>query len=183
MKLQSLLKDIIVEVGEGSSKPFEYDFLRELDNINSWWIKAENSKGEPINIMLNATTYTENKDDDDGGISAKVFDEIGKDTIKSSEIEFKIEYDTRVPYEKQYIEINDRVYMFRLMSTLKVILLPFVKENNIDIIEYTPAAKKDGTPDSDKGAGRNKLYGLFIKKTFPNAKMVNYNDQIYFILN
>lgn len=185
MKLKKLLNEIINEVGEGSSKPFGYNFLGKVGNKRGWYIEGKNSKDEDIDIILEIVTRTEYKDDGDVGIPVEVFDRLGKDTLKSADIDFRVDYGEKTPQHIGYKEVNDRVYMYRLMATLKNILLQFVSENDIDIIEYVPVPKGTTTDNSDEGEGRNKLYSLFIKKAFPNARRINtnyHNNGVYFIL-
>lgn len=181
MKLKRLLNEIINEVGEGTSEPFEYNFLGQAGEKRGWYIEGKTSDGKDVDIILEALIHTEYMDDEGGGVPREIFDEIGKNTLKSAEVEFRIDFGKRVPYEMQYIEVNDKVYMYRLMATLKRILLPFIKENEVDVIEYIPSSK-GGATNNDKGEGRDRLYALFLKKTFPNTKKFTSADNVYFVL-
>ena len=176
-------KQPILEIGEGSSKPFKSNFLGKAGNKTGWYIEGKNSEGENIDVILEITVY---EYDRGKGIPVQVFNELGKDTLKSASVDFRVDYGEEAPHHISYAEVNDKVYMYRLMATLRNILLQFIQENNIDIIEYAPIPKGTTAANSDKGEGRNKLYSLFLKKMFPNAKRINsnwYDDQnIYFVL-
>jgi len=181
MKLKKLLNEVINEVGEGTSKPFEFKFLGRQGDVFGWYIEGKDENNEAVDVILEVTIYTEYMDDEGGGVPLRVFDEVGKNTIKSAEVNFRITDEHNTP-GIGYIEVNDRIYMYRLMATLKRILLPFVQENDIDTIEYIPVPKGNTTANSDKGEGRDRLYALFIGKTFPNTKKFTHGDNIYFVL-
>ena len=179
----SLNKQLISEIGEGNSQPFKFNFLGKAGSKIGWHIEGKNSKGEDIDVILEITVYEYEKDK---GIPTQVFNQLSKDILRSASIDFRVDHGEEAPYHASYAEVNDKVYMYRLMATLRNILLQFIQENDIDIIEYVPVPKGTTAANSNKGEGRNKLYSLFIKNMFPNAKRINsnwYDDQnIYFVL-
>ena len=79
--------------------------------------------------------------------------------------------------------VNDRVFMFRLMATIKQILLKEIPNHKVDVLVYSPTKESDS--QNTEQTGRHRLYTAFIKKVFPNARMhVDGDDNIvYFFLN
>ena len=186
MKLEQIYKDImeeaklIPEIGEGSSKPFFYqetfrssggaNFAYEIDG------RVENEDGKTLQLVpirLQGLGFKQTVDQEDGTWTIDGYDEDEKGkflnvnpgtTLKGIEIIF-----SQIGRENAFAPVNDRVFMFRLMATIKKILNEeFAKNGEPDFLMYSP------TKEGDEGAeetGRHRLYNAFIKKAFPNARV------------
>ena len=66
--------------------------------------------------------------------------------------------------------------MFRLMATLKEILLAEIKKSKVQLLMYQPSKEDDELDLDATKTGRHRLYNLFIKKTFPNAKSYHHKE-------
>ncbi len=172
----SLNKQLISEIGEGNSQPFEYT----REDGDSYTIYGETSKGDEITISLTAVT----------GGEWLIKSSTGGDSLLATELEgqtgmyisFKIISINGENPENRYREVNDLKYMFRLMATLKEILIPIIQKKDVSFLSYSPTLKISKYID-DKGEGRDILYRLFIKKEFPNAELRGKTDNRITILN
>lgn len=181
MKLYEIYTEILIkEVGEGTSEPFDYKENFRNDNNFSYIIDGEvrNDNGEfilqQIPIRLQGIGFPIQVDQEDGDWEIDGDNdnqEYGKflnvnpgTTLKGIEIIF-----SHVDREDAFAEVNDRVFMFRLMATIKKVLQDeFAKNGQPDVLIYSPT--KQGSEDADK-TGRHKLYSAFIKKAIPGAQM------------
>ena len=181
MNLYEIYTEILIkEVGEGTSEPFNYKENFRNDNNFSYIIDGEvrNDNGEfilqQIPIRLQGIGFPIQVDQEDGDWEIDGDNdnqEYGKflnvnpgTTLKGIEIIF-----AHVDRENAFAEVNDRVFMFRLMATIKKVLQDeFAKNGQPDVLIYSPT--KQGSEDADK-TGRHKLYSAFIKKAFPNARV------------
>jgi hypothetical protein len=170
LKLHEIYTEILKEVGEGTSEPFSFnkypgDGLLFQYKING---RVTNDDGKvlqavPINLFGRATSMIMDKDYTD----KEILDFFGKNdgtTIKGFEIVFSIV--TRL--NNEFGMVDDRVFMYRLMATIKKILLEEFAKANPDYIVYAPT--KQGGEDAPD-TGRHKLYSAFIKKAIPGAQM------------
>ena len=159
IQLKSLLNETINEIGEGSSQPFKY--ITERKGL--YIIQGVTSKGEEVDIEL--TVIAPVGSDSIRGLSD---DNIIGD-MDGMYVSFEIESINGKKPDRAYGEIGDSKYMFRLMATLKEILLPIIQKENVEFITYSPMSKVlDYT--TDRGRGRDILYKLFLKKQFPNSE-------------
>ena len=192
---ENLPKAQINEIGEGSSKPFFYhetfrsgfgsNFAYEIDG------RVENEDGKTLQLVpikLQGIGFKTLVDvDDSGDWTIDGYEDIPKGkflnvnpgtTLKGIEIIF-----SQIGRENSFAAVNDRVFMFRLMATIKKILNEeFAKNGEPDILIYSP------TKEGDEGAeetGRHRLYSAFIKKAFPKARVYvdKKEDEITFKLN
>ena len=186
MKLEQIYKDIveeaklIPEIGDGSSKPFPYkESFRSSGGSNFAYIidgEVRNENGEfvlqEIPIRLQGIGFKTMVDQEDGEWTIDGYDDNEKGKflnvnpgtyLKGIEIIFsQLRNDS-------FALVNDRVFMFRLMATIKKVLHEeFAKNGEPDILIYSPT--KQGDEEADK-TGRHRLYNAFIKKAFPNAKV------------
>ena len=176
MKLEQIYTEIrediklIPEIGEGSSKPFPFKersgsgtnaFLYDIDG------EVRNENGEfvlqeiLIRLFGNHTSMIMDEDYTD----KEILDYFGKNdfsTINGFEITFSKKGDT------SFSVVNDRVFMFRLMATIKKILQDEFAKADPDYIVYAPT--KQGGEDAPD-TSRHKLYSAFIKKAIPGAQM------------
>lgn len=172
----SLNKQLISEIGEGNSQPFEYT----REDGDSYTIYGETSKGDEITISLIAVT----------GGEWLIKTSTGGDSLFAAELEgqtgmyisFKIISINGESPENRYREVNDLKYMFRLMATLKEILIPIIQKKDVSFLSYSPTLKISNYKN-DEGGGRDILYSLFIKKEFPNAELHGKTDNRVTILN
>jgi hypothetical protein len=139
---------LIPEIGEGSSKPFPFKersgsgtnaFLYDIDG------EVRNENGEfvlqeiLIRLFGNHTSMIMDEDYTD----KEILDFFGKNdfsTINGFEITFSKKGDT------SFSEVNDRVFMFRLMATIKKILQDEFAKADPDYIVYAPT--KQGGEDA-----------------------------------
>lgn len=169
---------LIPEIGDGSSQPFPYKESFRSENNFAYIIDGEvrNDNGEfvlqeiPIRLQgIGFKTYV-NQEDGEWTIDGYDDNEKGKflnvnpgTYLKGIEVIFsQLRNDSFAP-------VNDRVFMFRLMATIKKILNEeFAKNGEPDILIYSPT--KQGDEEADK-TGRHRLYNAFIKKAFPKARV------------
>ena len=179
MKLYEIYTDmLILEIGEGTSDPFEYKNNGNYNENFSYTIygevKDENNDKvlAKVPIKLQGMFIKQTIDQEYGEWTVDGYDEMeeyGKflnvspgTTITGYEIIFSlIEGDS-------FAEVNDRVFMFRLMATIKKILQDEFAKSKPDIIVYSPGKKGD---EEVEKTGRHRLYNAFIKKAFPNARV------------
>ena len=182
MKLEQIYKDIIKEaklipeIGEGSSKPFSYNETFRSENNFAYEIdgRVENEDGKvlqlvPIRLQGLGFPVMVTQEDGDWEIDGYEDNAYGKflnvnpgTTLKSIEIIFsQIRGDS-------FAEVNDRVFMFRLMATIKIILQDEFSKADPEYIVYAPTKQGD---ESAVATGRHKLYSAFIKKAIPGAQM------------
>ena len=171
---------LIPEIGEGSSKPFNYKESFRSENNFAYIIDGEvrNDNGEfvlqeiPIRLQGIGFNITVDVDDSQDWIIDGYEDiEKGKflnvspgTTLRGIEIIF-----SHIGRENSFSEVNDQVFMFRLMATIKKVLQDeFAKNGEPDILTYSPT--KQGDEQADK-TGRHRLYNAFIKKAFPKARV------------
>ena len=81
---------------------------------------------------------------------------------------FEIIFSIKTLTGNKFSTVDDRVFMFRLMATIKIILQDEFAKADPDYIVYAPT--KQGGEDAPD-TGRHKLYSAFIKKAIPGAQM------------
>ena len=177
MKLEKIYKDIIKEaklipeIGEGSSKPFEFDKISKGDRHFQYEIDGDvrTKDGKfvlqsiPILLTGRATSIIMDEDYTD----EEILDFFGKNDgtmINGFEIIFSIKTLTG----NKFSTVDDRVFMFRLMATIKIILQDEFAKTDPDYIVYAPTKQGD---EIATDTGRHKLYSAFIKKAIPGAQM------------
>lgn len=189
MKLIQLYSQVLQEIGEGSSKPFEYTIEKDTPNLSKYIIDGETSKGEkePIRLFLMYTEFSDFgieyllKNPERTGYDEEFVDLVSKykekftDGLHMATILFERAGDSKGVFD----DVNDTQFMFRLMATLKEILMGVIKQKNINVIDFNPS---ESSSKEDFGVGRYRLYKLFIKKAFPNAIEVANQERIFFIL-
>ena len=177
MKLEQIYKDIIKEaklipeIGEGSSKPFEFDKISKGDRHFQYKIDGEvRTEDEkfvlqsiPILLTGRATSIIMDEDYTD----KEILDFFGKNdgTLING---FEIVFNRKTRSGNEFGTVDDRVFMFRLMATIKVILQDEFAKADPEYIVYAPT--KQGGEDAPD-TGRHKLYSAFIKKAIPGAQM------------
>ena len=173
------------EIGEGTSEPFKYQKSRNSVRsgfkylIDSYVTKdgeTVDSNIELQGVVFNEELYYHKKDFLD---AAKMEEE---DTLEGIEISFyNVKADNSTT--NMFSAVNDRVFMFRLMATIKQILLKEIPNHKVDVLVYSPTKESD--EQNTEQTGRHRLYTAFIKKVFPNARMhVDGQDNlVYFFLN
>jgi hypothetical protein len=177
MQLKSLLNTLISEVGEGNSQPFEYSATKGIaSGMMDYVIKGITSKGDNIDIELSVIV---------GG--TYLIDDIDSYNLAQKDgnvmyISFSIESINGETPDRKYGEINDVQYMFRLMATLKEIMLPLIEKEDVSFITYSPSSKVLNY-SNDRGKGRDILYRLFIKKEFPNSEVHENDGRRLIVLN
>ena len=125
---------LIPEVGEGTSKPFPYKETFRNENNFAYEIQGEvrNENGEfilqEVPIRLQAISFFQLIDQEDGEWTVDGYDDndaYGKflnvspgTTLKGYEVIFS----QIRGKDTSFAEVNDRVFMYRLMATIKEIL-------------------------------------------------------------
>ena len=177
MKLEKIYKDIIKEaklipeIGEGSSKPFEFDKISKGDRHFQYKIDGEvrTEDGKfvlqsiPILLTGRATSIIMDEDYTD----EEILDFFSKNdgTMING---FEIVFNKKTRSGNEFGTVDDRVFMFRLMATIKVILQDEFAKADPDYIVYAPT--KQGMENAPE-TGRHRLYSAFIKKAIPGAQM------------
>jgi len=172
------------EVGEGTSEPFEYKETYRKGDTFGYLIDAYTEQDDlerSIPIKLSGIAYKERVSDDMEEDRPEYYEFLDKPkgtVIEGYEIIFSV---ADAAAGDSFNLVNDRVYMFRLMATIKKVLQSEFSSNLPNVLSYSPT--KEGS-EATEDTGRHKLYSIFIKKAFPNAKMfVNDQDEeIYFKL-
>ena len=172
------------EVGEGTSEPFEYKENFRKGDTFSYLIDAYTEQDDlerSILIRLQGIAYKERVSDDMEMDRPEYFEFLDKPKgtiINGYEIIFSI---ADAKGASTFDLVGDKVYMFRLMATIKEILQKEFGSNPPDLLNYSPT--KEGS-EAVEDTGRHKLYSIFIKKAFPNAKMFvsDEDEEIYFKL-
>ena len=172
------------EIGEGTSEPFKYQKQDSVRSGFKYLIDSYVTKdGETVdsNIELQGVVFNEELyyQEEDFLAAAKMKEE---DTLEGIEISFyNVKADNATT--DMFSAVNDRVFMFRLMATIKQILLKEIPNHKVDVLVYSPTKESDS--QNTEQTGRHRLYTAFIKKVFPNARMhVDGDDNIvYFFLN
>ena len=161
------------EIGEGSSKPFPYTttalskggFRSEIEG------EVRSESGEkilqeiPITLVALPNRYLADED----YMDQDLFDFFGVPEgtfLDGLDITFIRKGDVL----KSFKAVNDRVYMFRLMATVKEILQKEFAKSQPDYITYSPSKEEHEEFGTASETGRHKLYSAFIQKAFPNAK-------------
>lgn len=188
MKLIQLYFQILQEIGEGTARPFPYKITTDSPTRTVCEIQGETSDGRKVNINLYLIYTIFSKEGIDitleypGGTDERFLDFLQRpennfeDGLRMVSVLFEIRPGSEVQVDDAFGEVNDLKYMFRLMATLKQIILSKDKEMNFNAIEFTPSEKN---MTGDEGEGRRKLYGAFIKKMFPNSKEFRIDDVVY----
>lgn len=200
-----------MEIGDGSSEPFEYETITDNDwgfnynisakvgnkkipislrgDIYDWW-EFKNSLPEQdiinmvekFNLPLPATdinAYEPNIHVNKNFNSAYiVFGLASPKTLKGIEALKANKRKGVYSSGGLYPVINDKTYMFRLMATIKQILIPLIEKHKINIIFYDPAKRDKEKTSTSTDTGRSKLYSIFIRNSFPNTKNLNSSSKI-----
>ena len=191
------LTEILAEIGEGSSKPFEYKRTKSIGKIGfAYEIAGEirNDSGEfvlqEMPIALEAVPFREMLEyigdkllDMEGyEVTDEYFKFLGSpkplEDIYGLEILFT---QKRASRGARFDLVNDRVFMFRLMATLKEILLAEIKKSKIQLLRYQPSKESDELDLDASKTGRHRLYSIFIKKAFPSAKEFFHKEGDYIL--
>ena len=200
MKLEQIYKDIkeaakpiqISEIGEGSLLPFEYTLENSNSRYAEYLIKGYSTdpSGDKQKITY-ITLELDNRPTVAGNIELGLEGERLSDFMKVAKIDdldqklnlMSISFHlTSEDKWNHYKAVNDKTFMFRLMSTLKQILSTEVESRDIDVISYVPTQNKSN--DVADMQSRHKLYSAFIKKAIPNAReWVVGNAIIYYFIN
>ena len=171
---------LIPEVGEGTSKPFPYKETFRKGRGFSYEIQGEvrNENGEfvlqEVPIRLQGMFFQQTIDQDDGEWTVDGYDDTdayGKflNVSPGTQLEgFEIIFSQIRGAELSFAEVNDRVFMYRLMATIKEILQDEFAKSKPDLLIYSP--NKKGSEAVEK-TGRHKLYNAFIRKAFPSARV------------
>ena len=146
IKLTNILKEIINEIGDGGSKPYNYRLTRKDDDFMLYEFET------------------------DLGTHYEVTFEIEEDFSKDEEWEtMNIEFgvDEKDGGGVSYKVKTNKGEVFRVMATIVDITKSILKERkNIKTLTFT------GSKDDDDDNRRNNLYMAYIRKHIPNVKNI-----------
>ena len=152
MKLTSLLYDVITEIGDGGSKPYNYTLTRT---------ESAPDFGDYFRLYEFVT---------DLGTHYEVMFEIEEDFSKDEPWEFmNIEFgvDEKDGGGVSYKVKTNKGELFRVMATIVDITKKILKERkNIKTLTFS------GSKESEDDNRRNNLYMAYIRKHIPNVKNV-----------
>ena len=168
MKLFPLIKEIIFEVGEGTSKPYSYTSERGIQ------------RGQQDNAAYDTASFTT----EDGDKYEVQLNAYWGDNYWAKEVgnHFTIDFYLKNTEFSDVETVVNKGRLFRVMATIVQIAEEFMnlidyKENYIDQLIVSPS-KTDGAFDDR----RANLYMAYIKKHLP-IKSINYDgDEIIAIL-
>ena len=171
ISLEEIYTEIqLSEVGEGTSEPFKYE--KDFERGNSFGYTIDGFAGdERVPIKLQGLDYKERVSDDMEMDRPEFYEFIDKPKgtiLNGFEIIFSRRTASLSGENSAFAEVNDRVFMYRLMATIKKILQDEFAKSKPDILIYTP--NKKGSEAIEK-TGRHKLYNAFIRKAFPDARI------------
>lgn len=166
------IRNIIQEIGEASSKPFEYHIKQGRKQIKIRGANDPETKTEQWSYSIDA--YTEDKSGKRLPIEITLqfyrFDHITK---PEGTVILLFEFFREGISFPNYGRVNSRVYMFRIMSTVMNIIRKEIKsDDEIGILAYYPVdddRKNKVAVLLDTSNQRDRLYSAYIRKMFPNA--------------
>ena len=161
----------ISEVGEGTSEPFSYENKSRFDGGSFQYkingeVRTEDGKFVLQEIPIKLTGRSTSIIMDEDYTDKEILDFFGKNdgtSVNGFEIVFNM-----IKSFNEFGMVDDRVFMYRLMATIKKILQDEFAKADPDYIVYAPTKQgMENAPDT----GRHKLYSAFIKKAIPGAQM------------
>ncbi len=154
----SLNEGNISEIGDGSSKSFEWEEDPNPSTVYDHEVSFTTDLGTKYEVYID------------------VYDDINFDsdeTYKMLDIAFGVE-------SQAANQITNKGELFSVMATIINITKHYLKKLKADGIIYNPSKKsEEGYADNQ----RNKLYKAYIQKTFPNAKIIEDNKEIIVLLD
>ena len=172
ISLYEVYTDLLIsEIGEGTSEPFSYENKSRFDGGSFQYkidgeVRTEDGKFVLQSIPIKLTGRSTSIIMDEDYTDKEILDFFGKNdgtSIKGFEIVFNM-----IKSFNEFGMVDDRVFMFRLMATIKKILQDEFAKTNPDYIVYAPTKQGD---EIATDTGRHKLYSAFIKKAIPGAQM------------
>ena len=149
------LKNILLEIGEGTAKPYKYKLTRT---------ESDPDFGDYFRLYEFVT---------DLGTHYEVMFEIEEDFSKDEPWEFmNIEFgvDEKDGGGVDYKVETNRGEVFRVMATIVDITKKILKKRkNIKTLTFTGAKTKKGSKDDQR---RNNLYMAYIRRHIPNVKNI-----------
>lgn len=149
------LKNILLEIGEGTAKPYKYKLTRT---------ESDPDFGDYFRLYEFVT---------DLGTHYEVMFEIEEDFSKDEPWEFmNIEFgvDEKDGGGVDYKVETNKGEVFRVMATIVDITKKILKKRkNIKTLTFTGAKTKKGSKDDQR---RNNLYMAYIRRHIPNVKNI-----------
>lgn len=197
MKLHQIYTEILNEIGEGTSEPFEYEKTSQSPDGVKYTIFAK-AGGKKLQVFLTVSfrdwyLFRSGVPEQDiinwkneFNFPLVTTDETEPDpfmqqNFNSMYVVFglnKLSKLGKSSGDGDFPLVNDKTYMFRLMATIKQILLPLIEQENINVVYYDPA-KREGEEDiASTNTGRSRLYDIFIRSSFPGAKSINSTNKL-----
>ena len=155
IKLTNILKEIINEIGDGGSKPYNYTLAREdVDEDFGFYFRL-------YEFVTDLGTHYE--------VSFEIEEDFSKDEPwETMNIEFGV--DDKDGGGVSYKVKTNKGEVFRVMATIVDITKNILKERRrIKTLTFT------GSKDDDDDNRRNNLYMAYIRKHIPNVKNIT-ND-------
>ena len=150
------LIDLLNEIGEGTSKPYEW---KELSS-NEWSTYVSFITDSETEYQVNLDYFTSNLP-------------FAPD-LPGMSVDFSAKPKGEYDFSNTIVVNKGEVY--RVMSTIANIIKYYLKDNKV--IEYAPE-KKSG---EDFGKQRDNLYKAFMKKSIPNIKFEQKGETIWAII-
>jgi hypothetical protein len=156
MKLTSLLYDVISEIGDGGSKPYNYRLTREdIDDPDfGFYFRV-------YEFVTDLGTHYE--------VMFTIEEDFSKDEPwEFMDIEFGV--DEKDGGGVSYNVETNKGELFRVMATIVDITKEILKKRkNIKTLTFTGSKTKKGSKDDQR---RNNLYMAYIRKNIPNVKNI-----------
>jgi hypothetical protein len=163
MKLIKILESVLQEIGETPAKPYSWE-KKSSDRFGSeYYFDTDPPNSTPYVVDINPK-----EEEEDSAIV--------------------VSFDTRSEKEKDSDQLTNRGEMYRVMSTVMVILKDYLgrSSNDIERIYFYPSVRagKDN-PKNAKQNARANIYKQYIlqQKDFPKAKVQANKDEVIIILN
>ena len=160
------LTSILREIGEGTAKPFKYK--------KSGSRKRVGPRTQEWSYDIDAYAADANGDNIAVPIELKLR-RIDRSHIAGPEVLLLVEFkhdQTKTDRKRElYDAVNNREYMYRIMSTIKSILQKeLARDSAINTIAYLPIESAKDAQVSPDATQRHRLYQAYIRAVFPGAQ-------------
>lgn len=151
------LKDLILEIGEGSLKPYKW---KEVDQeMRFVYIRFTTDKGTEYEVDLESTEFDDPEDD------TMAYPAMG--------IEFMAKRKGEEGYSSK-VTTNEGDAL-KIMSTVADIVKTYLKKRVFEDVEYLLYSPSKKPGEEGTGNQRDKLYQKFVTHAIPGAKVINYS--------
>lgn len=157
----------ITEIGDGSAKPFKF----ERDDLDV--VEADDGS-----TMIGRYTFKVEKFDDDYEVEMAYTD--NDDSDRYVIVGFSLDGDLDTT--------NNFKELFKVMATVKVIVLDFIKRMKssgypVEGVAFQSSSFKGGKVDGNAADQRDELYLRYLKSAFPNSTIDRYSSWVNVTFN